>query len=162
MRPNSERNYAEILLQISVRKLSSFLNRFISAQIAHFFLTGPVCNVVNLSKTMLYMEEMKHNLSYFLTLACANSVKWWENENDEKQIINADFAHKWTKQQFSFQSESSEVKITLLSNFDPSEDLGAQSHTNILAARARVLFSLTTSQLSQRFASHGILYWTGF
>ena len=40
------------------------------------------------------MEEMKHNLSYFLTLACANSVKWWENENDEKQIINADFAHK--------------------------------------------------------------------
>ena len=37
-------------------------------------------------------KQKSYNFSYFLTFACSNSVKWWEN--DKKLIINANHAPK--------------------------------------------------------------------
>ena len=66
--------------------VNDFQSKHCHMQIEHVFLSDPVCNVVKLNKTMLYMGKMEHNISYYLSFACANSVNWWEN--DEKRIIN--------------------------------------------------------------------------
>ena len=42
-----------------------------------FFLWDPVCNVVNLTKTVLYMGEMRKNNVFYWTL----HTTYGENEN---------------------------------------------------------------------------------
>ncbi len=57
------------------------------------FLGDPVCNMVNLTKTVLYMGEMNH---YFLEIQCfvgANSPNYGKNE--ENMIINGNINVKY-------------------------------------------------------------------
>ena len=51
-----------------------------------FFLGDPVCNVVKLTKTVLYMGEMNHYFLVIQCFACAKSPNYGKNE--ENMIIN--------------------------------------------------------------------------
>ena len=58
-----------------------------------FFLGDPVCNVVNLTKTVLYMGEMNHYFVAIQVFVGANSPNYGKNE--ENMIINGNIAVKY-------------------------------------------------------------------
>ena len=59
------------------------------------FLADPVCNVVNLTKTVLYMEEMNHCFVVIYVFVGANSPNYGKNEEDENMIIKGNIIKKY-------------------------------------------------------------------